>query len=374
MSNVLTQDEIDALLAASSVSDEDEPAAAPVSAPAAAAFEATTPPPAGAAAPAKIAKPASRKRVSLYDFRRPNKFSKDHMRHIQMLHDNFARIYKPTLSFQTRSNTHLRLIYIEQHTYDEFIDLANNQTIYGILSFLKGRIILGIDIPIILVIIERLLGGEGNSNLTRKELTDIEMSLFHRLMERIIASLTESWGTILSSTPRVEATETNPQIIQIVSPNEIVLKLVIEIAIGEDYTGHITLCYPYVTLAPIIDSLGSHQWITSDLSSQYTKEDEAFIQRRIEKTKVPLIFELGKSTLSTNEVLNLQIGDVIKLEKKVADKLDVIVGGKTKFKATSGILGNHIAAKIEDVIYPDKDDSYIDRILGNEETIIQELT
>lgn len=361
MSNVLTQDEIDALLAASSSGDM------PVEEPVQQAVAAVANQPPVAAQEVKQAN------VNQYDFRRPNKFSKDHLRHLQMIHDNFSRIYKPTLSFQLRTNAHLRLIYIEQHTYEEFIDLSNNHTLFAILSFLKGRIIIGIDIPIILVIIEKLLGGEGNSNLSRKELTDIEMGLFHRILERIIASLTEAWGTILTSIPKVEATENNPQIMQIVSPNEIVIKMVIELAIGEDYTGHITLCYPYVTLAGILDSLGSHQWITSEINTTYTKEDEAFINRRIQKTRVPLIFELGKTQILLKDLVKLREGDVIKLNKKATEKLEVKVGNKTKFLADSGILGQNLAAKIEQIVYPDKDDSFIDRIIDNENKFMKEL-
>lgn len=362
MTNILTQEEIDALLAASSVT-EDEPAAA---APSAAGGGTTNAPQSQQQQNIVKKNQRSNKRISIYDFRRPNKFSKDHMRHIQMIHDNFSRIYKPTLTFQLRTNTHLRLIYIEQHTYEEFLDLANNQTIYAILSFLKGRAILGIDIQTVLVIIERLLGGAGNANLNRRELTDIEMSLFQRLLERIIASLTEAWGAILTTTPRVELIENNPQVIQIVSPNEIVLKLVIEVAIGEDYTGNITLCYPYVSLAAIIDDLGSYQWITSDIEKTFTVEDEAFIHRRVEKTKVPLIFELGKTTINMKDLLNLQAGDIIKLDKKASDKLPIIIGGKIKFLAQCGISGKNLAAKIDEVIYPDQDDSYIDRIITKE--------
>ncbi|HAR62426.1 MAG: flagellar motor switch protein FliM [Candidatus Margulisiibacteriota bacterium] len=358
MSNILTQEEIDALLAASNLAEEGA-LAAPQSATANNSSSQQESP---------VVKRGARtsKRISLYDFRRPNKFSKDHMRHIQMIHDNFSRIYKPTLTFQLRTNAHLRLIYIEQHSYEEFLDLANNQTIYAILSFLKGRAILGIDIQTILVIIERLLGGEGSANLNRRELTDIEMSLFQRMLERIIASLTEAWGSILTSTPKVELIENNPQVIQIVSPNEIVIKLVIEIAIGEEYTGNITLCYPYVSLAPIIDDLGSYQWITSEIEKTFTQEDEAFIKRRIEKTKVPIIFELGKTTITLRDLLNLQIGDIIKLDKRATDNLPLKIGGKIKFLGQCGIIGKNLAGKIEEAIYPDSDDSYINRILDKE--------
>ncbi len=177
--------------------------------------------------------------------------------------------------------------------------------------------------------LDRLLGGTGVSPTKISALTEIETIVIERIFSRAFESLQEAWKTVIDISPKLEAMETNPQFMQIVSPNETIALISLSTKIG-DTTGMINLCIPHVVIEPIMPRLSVHHWFVSDKKTKVPEEVEA-LQQRLSRAKLPLIAELGSSQISVHEFfLNLSVGDVIRLNKPAQEPLEVKIGGKKR--------------------------------------------
>ncbi|MBW7857379.1 MAG: flagellar motor switch protein FliM [Leptonema sp. (in: Bacteria)] len=321
MTDILTQDEIDSLLAAIQSGDQ---ATEDYSSPA-----------------------ADTRTVKIYDFRRPDKFSKDQIRTIQMMHETFARLTTTALSAQLRALVGVHVGSVDQMTYEEFTRSIPNPTTLAIINMdpLRGSAILEIDPGISFTIIDRLFGGKGDPAKISRELTDIERSVMESIIVRILGNLREAWSTVLDLRPRLGNIETNPQFAQIVHPNDMVVLISFETKVGE-VDGMTNLCIPYITIEPIISKLSAQHWYSS-IRKGDSDENRAVIQQRLDLVEIPLRCEVGEVDLHMQDVLQLQLGDVVKLTNtSISSDFTVKVGDRKKFRAIPGRVGNRLAIQV----------------------------
>lgn len=323
MVDVLSQNEIDALLAALSSGEMDAE---------------------------ELKKEESQKKIRSYDFKRAVRFSKDHIRSLTRIHENFARYLTTYFSAQLRTFVQINVVQVEQLPYDEFIRSIPKMTILNIFEAepLEGRMVLEVHPNVAYAMLDRLLGGIGTAPPKITALTEIETIVMERIFSRAFESLQEAWKTVIDITPRLEALETNPQFMQIVSPNETIALISLSTKIG-DTTGMINLCIPHVVIEPIMPRLSVHHWFVSQKKSRAPEEVET-LRLRVNKAKLPLVAELGNSQITIQEFLSLSVGDVITLNKKVEEGLSVKVGEKLKFIGSPGVVRDRMAVQIDEIV------------------------
>lgn len=323
MTEILSQDEIDALLSAISSGEVD---------------------------PDDYSAVGEQKKVKIYDFRRPDKFSKDQIRTLQMMHETFARLTTTALSAQLRALVGVHVGSVDQLTYEEFIRSIPNPTTLAVINMdpLKGSSVLEIDPSITFTIIDRLFGGPGEPTKITRELSDIELSVMEGIIVRILGNLREAWSTVIDLRPRLGNIETNPQFAQIVPPNDMVVLITLETKVG-DVEGMTNLCIPYITIEPIISKLSAQYWYSS-IRRGDTDENRAVIQERLDQVEIPLIAEVGDVELPLSEILGLSVGDVVKLSNHIKTDMTVKVGDRKKFKCRPGKIGNRLSIQVGDSI------------------------
>jgi len=320
MTEVLSQDEIDQLLTAISTGEVEGEEAL---------------------------KRAETRKIKIYDFKRPDKFSKDQIRTLQMMHETFARLTTTSLSAQLRTIVHVHVASVDQLTYEEFLRSIPNPTTLSVINMdpLKGSSIFEIDPSITFTIIDRLFGGPGEASKINRELTDIELSVIEGIIVRILGNLREAWSNVIDLRPRLGNIETNPQFAQIVPPSDMVVLITLETKVG-DVEGMTNFCIPYLTIEPIITKLSAQYWYSS-IRKGGTTENLAILKKRLDTVYIDLIAEIGNLDISVKDVLNLQKGDIIKLEhNKVNDNMILKIGNKKKFYARPGVVGTHMAVQI----------------------------
>ncbi|AWB44304.1 flagellar motor switch protein FliM [Paenibacillus sp. CAA11] len=323
MVDVLSQNEIDALLAALSSGEMDAE---------------------------ELKKEETQRKIRAYDFKRAVRFSKDHIRSLTRIHENFARFLTTYFSAQLRTFVQISVVQVEQLPYDEFIRSIPKMTILNIFEAepLEGRMVLEVHPNVAYAMLDRLLGGVGTAPSKINSLTEIETTIMERIFSRAFESLQEAWKTVIDLSPRMEALETNPQFMQIVSPNETIALISLSTKIG-DTSGMINLCIPHVVIEPIMPKLSVHHWFVSQKKSRAPEEIDA-LQARVSKTKLPIVAELGESQLSIREFLGLSVGDVISLNKQVGEGLSVLVGERLKYVGSPGTIKDRVAVQIDEIV------------------------
>ncbi|MCM3625941.1 flagellar motor switch protein FliM [Paenibacillus glycanilyticus] len=323
MVDVLSQNEIDALLAALSSGEMDAD---------------------------ELKKEEVTRKVRVYDFKRATRFSKDHIRSLTRIHENFARYLTTYFSAQLRTFVQINVVQVEQLPYDEFIRSIPKMTILNIFEAepLEGRMVLEVHPNVAYAMLDRMLGGQGMAPSKINNLTEIETIIMERIFARAFESLQEAWKTIIDISPRLEALETNPQFMQIVSPNETIALISLSTKIG-DTTGMINLCIPHVVIEPIMPRLSAHHWFVSQKKERIPEEVE-MLEQRVSKAKLPIVAELGESVITIKEFLGLSAGDVISLNKPIEDGLRIKVGEKLKFIGSPGSVKDRIAVQVDQVV------------------------
>lgn len=287
--------------------------------------------------------------IKKYDFASPDKFSKEQLRTLQMISDNFARFLTSTLSAYLRSVIQVNLVSVSEESYEEFLKSLPNPTVLAVFSLLplEGTAVIEMNPNIMFTMFERLMGSKNITPQTTaagRELTDIEQSIAENLFTRILNSLKDAWANICNFNPRIVTLETNPGFAQIISPNDRVASIVIEIKIAE-IGGIMNLCLPHIVLEPILPKL-STQLLFTGVKKTASPESQEILKKRLEKAIIPLVVELGNTTVTLSEVLQLKIGDVIRLDTDVNSKLKVKIGDKVKFFAQPGRIGDRICIQI----------------------------
>ena len=249
MSDILSQEEVDALLNAVSTGSLVPESAADKSAPAEGSLS--------------LDNPDRDKSVVLYDFRRPDRVSKDQMRTLQNLHDGYARLLSTTLSSYLRTLVEIDIVSVDQLTYSEFMmSISNPSCIYVFqMEPLEGAAIFEVNPSLVFFIVDRLFGGQGKPSEHNRELTDIEKNVLTKIVERALLNLKEVWEHVGIFTPKIESYETNSQFVQIAPPNETVILISLEVRMKHG-SGLISLCFPYMLLETVITKLSGESWIS----------------------------------------------------------------------------------------------------------------
>ncbi|WP_432400551.1 flagellar motor switch protein FliM [Wukongibacter sp. M2B1] len=290
------------------------------------------------------------KKVKKYDFRRPDKFAKEQLRTLQIIHENFGRLLNTFLSGYLRTLIHIDVLSVEQLTYHEFSNSISDPAVLAIMDFspLSGQIIMDISTDVAFSMIERVLGGNGRLLKESRTFTEIEITLLKRILVKINKLLMESWENIITLNPSLEKIETNSQFAQIVSPNETIALITLSIKIGE-VEGLLNMCIPHFVLEPIVQKLNSKLWFSSNVK-EITNKEKTAIKVGLEKTFVNIKAVVGNANITVGDFLNLQVGDVIQLDTKIYEDIKVIVGDQEKFSGKPGTIKKKVAVRIRDLI------------------------
>ena len=292
-------------------------------------------------------------KLKVYDFKRPDKFSKDQLRAIQMIHESFARQISTVLSTLIRSIVSAEVASVEQLAYEEFVNYMVQPTVIGMIEMhpFEGSMLIEINPALVFTIIDRMLGGRGTFSGNVRELTDIEKTVIERVIMRILELLEDSWSTVVDVRFRFESMESNPFFVQICSPSDMVLVVIMKLRIS-DVEGMVSLCFPYFLMEPIMDRLSSQQWFAST-SHKADEEMRSWLNNSVMQVKMPMAMELGHTVLSLADVYALQPGNVIQLDERKDSHIDVRVGNQIRFKARPGTMNGHMAVEITQVLAQD---------------------
>jgi len=286
------------------------------------------------------------KRVRPYDFRRPSKFAKEQIRTIVMIHENFSRLLSSSLSAYLRAMVQSEVASVDQLTYEEFIKSLQNPTVINVLSLkpLEGSMVFEFATNLAFGFIDRLLGGRGAYDGIIRELTEIEQMVTKRVVVRMAASIKEAWSNVIDLEPEYQGMETNPMFTQVIPPTEMVILVTLDVKIAE-VSGLMNVCYPYALLEPVLGRLSSQYWFASSKKS-FSPEAVTTLKNRLKEAVLPVEVELGKTTISVREMLSLAVGDVIKLEQSVKEPLTIKVGNEEKYLGFPGISNNRLAVQL----------------------------
>ncbi len=292
---------------------------------------------------------SAEKKVTVYDFARPSKFSKDHLRTLVNIFEHYGRLLSTNLPGYLRKNVQVEVMNSEAVIYSEFMNALSNPVLLGVVNFspLKGNIIIEWAPQLGFAIVDRMLGGAGTTLDITREFSEIELAIIERIFANCVNLLREPWKNVLSVEPRLERIETNTQFAQFISPSEMIAIVSINIKVG-DVEGLMTVCLPYITMEPIMDKLNTRFWFST--LSEKDPSYEIALEGMLKKTAIPVVTELGRSTISVNDFVNLQKGDIIKLNTKIDDELDVYVGRIKKFKALPGSASDKYAVRVTSII------------------------
>lgn len=335
MSEVLDQDEINALLASVGGGDTAAPVAesqAPESVPATATVS---------SAPARV-----RPDVPIYDFKRPERVSKDQIRALSSIHEVFARNFGATLSGFLRTIIDVRVVGVEQLTYSEFIHSLPNPTCFMVLDAppLEGQICLEMSPLIVYPIVDRLLGGNNSTTFVPpRPLTSIEWRLMNRIIARALEHLAEVWHNLVDVKFEVQQAESNPQLVHIVAPTEVVVFITFEIKLGQ-IAGTMSLCMPFNTIESVLSHLTTQSWFYKPKPA--TDLQQRRVMRNLLRGTVGLTAYLGSAPIRVSHLRNLQPGDLIQLDKRTHADLILQIAGRNKFAGSVGQLRGHRAIRI----------------------------
>ena len=295
-------------------------------------------------------KDSDEKQIKNYDFARPAKFSKEHLRTLEIIFEHYGRLLSTNLPVYLRKAIQVEVMNSEAVSYSEFSNALSNPFLLGIINFapLKGNIILEIASNLGYAMVDRMLGGEGEPLEKTREFSEIELLIIERILTVCVNLLHEPWENVVDIHPRLERIETNSQFAQIISPSEMIAIVTINIKIG-DVEGLMNVCLPYLTLEDIMDKLNTKYWY----STMQDKDEQQYvdaIETLISKAPIPMKAVLGNSTISVSDFSGLQVGDIIRLDTKVNQELDVFVGNIKKFTALPGSSGDKYAVRITSVI------------------------
>ncbi len=294
------------------------------------------------------------KPVKNYDFARPVKFSKEHLRTLEIIFEHYGRLLSTNLPVYLRKTVQVDVMSSETVTYSEFSNALSNPVLLGIVNFspLQGNIIIDIAQNVGYAIVDRMLGGVGVPLDKVREFTEIELLIIERIFNVCVGLLTEPWEAVCEIHAKLERIETNSQFAQIISPTEMIALVTLNIKIG-DVEGLINICLPYLTLEPVMDNLNTKNWYAS-LQQKDEQQYAETIESLISKAPMPIKAVLGRSTISVNDFLGLQRGDIIRLDTKVDEELNVYVGNIRKFTALPGASGEGYAVRVTSVIREDQ--------------------
>ncbi|HZZ27819.1 MAG TPA: flagellar motor switch protein FliM [Pirellulales bacterium] len=292
-----------------------------------------------------------REKIVPYDFKRPERVGKEQMRALQTLHEGFSRNYGAALSGLLRSIVEVKLTSVDQLTYSEFVFSLENPTCFNLLKAepLDGHLILDINPSILFPIIDRLLGGGKDATpLARRPLTEIELRLVARITGLFLEEFRRAWMNVIELRVAVERVESNPQLVQIVPPNEVIVLISFEITLGEA-RGMMNLCIPFNSIERIGQKLSSNSWVAYGRRGA-TPESTQRISQNLRGALVQLVAQLADTKITTSDLIGLRVGDIITTEKDVNTPITISVEGVAKYHARVGAFKGRKAIRIDEPV------------------------
>lgn len=289
-------------------------------------------------------------KVKIYDFERPAKFSKEHLRTLEIIFEHYGRLLSTNLPIYLRKNVQISVASSETVTFSEFTNALATPSILGITNFspLNGNVILELSTNLGYAMIDRMLGGVGTPLEKTRDFSDIELTILEKTLVVCVQLLREPWKNVVDISPYLDRLETNPQFAQVIAPNDMIAIVTLNMKMG-DVEGLMNVCLPYFTLETIMDRLNTKYWF-ANMKETDDEEYDDFIEALIRRAEVPIKALLGKSSVSVNDFVNLQVGDVIRLDTRVDSELPVYVGNIKKFTAMPGTNEDHYAVQVTTVI------------------------
>ena len=289
------------------------------------------------------------RQVKDYDFARPSKFSKEHLRTLVFIFEHYARLLSTNLPVYLRKNVQVEVMHSEAATYQEFSNSLSNPVLLGVINFapLEGNIIMEMSTGLGYTIVDRMLGGGGQPLEKNREFTEIELTIIERIMVVCTNLLVEPWKTVQQLEPMLERIETNSQFAQFVTPNEMTSIITMSIKVGE-VEGLMNTCIPFAVLEPVIDKVNTKYWYSTSTETENGAYRD-YIEESLQRAHVPVRAIMGRSAISVNDFIHLQPGDIIKVNTKLEDELDVYVGNIKKFSAIPGAYEDSYAVKIKSI-------------------------
>lgn len=294
------------------------------------------------------------KHITLYDFKRPNRVSKEQLRAFKSIHDKMARSLSSQISAVMRSIVEIQLHSVDQMTYGEFLMSLPSPTSFNVFSMkpLEGSGVLEINPSIAFPMIDRLLGGKGDPYENPREFSDIELNLLDTILRQMMQNLKEAWSSVTEIFPSIDAKESSPNVVQIVAQNEIVIMVVMEIIIGHS-SGMMNLCYPVIALETVLSRLATRDLMLSDTSSKKSRNKE--LQALIAGTNVIVSAYVGETSITLKELLDLEVGNIVRLDRVADDSVIVTIDEREKYIATIGLQRYRKSIQIKEVIVTEKD-------------------
>ncbi|MCI8693468.1 MAG: flagellar motor switch protein FliM [Lachnospiraceae bacterium] len=322
MAEILSQAEIDALLNAMSSGELD----------------------------AEQTKKSDEKKIKNYDFSRPTKFSKEHLRTLEIIFEHYARLISTNLPVYLRKNVQVSVVGSEALTFNEFTNSLASPIIMGIVNFapLNGSVIMELGINLGYAMLDRMLGGNGVPLDKNRDFSEIEQIIIEKILVMFTQLLRDPWKNVIDISPVLSRLETNSQFAQIIAPGDMVAIVTLNIKIG-DVEGFMNICLPFFTLEDVMDKLNTKYWY-STMQENHDENYEAYIETLVRKVDVPIKAVLGTSVISVNDFINLQVGDCIRLNTGVDQDMNIYVGNIKKFTALPGAEKDSYAVRITSVI------------------------
>jgi flagellar motor switch protein FliM len=294
------------------------------------------------------------KKIKDYNFKNPDKFSKDHLKILANIHEHFCRQVTLSMNSTLRMPIEFSVANVQQLTYGDFIDSMPEDLLTGVLSMypLVTQFCFGIERHLIGAMIDRLLGGMGVSTISNDELTDVEIGIIKDTIRRILQFLPEGWQAMVPATDEVElvALENSPQAAQIASHSDIVALVTINVEIGQDL-GLMSLCLPYAALEDIIMTLSRQSSYRHDKFA--VENSKEFLIGKLSASPLPLKIVLGRGELDLHDVMGLEVGDVIKLNTGLSEKSEIWIGDELKFMGRPGQINNNFSVALAEEYRPD---------------------
>ncbi len=327
----LSQGEIDALLNQIPEGGEDEPD--------------------GAAAPSTPLDTGFSRVIKAYDFRRPDKFSKEQWGTLQSMYEAFSRFAGASFSSRLRTLVNIRLSSIDQGLYEEWQAQVPSQTACYVLSMqpMTGNIVVEFNLDVASEVVDRMLGGNGVLIDRTREMSDVEVGLLRSFSSVVAQSLQEMWSAVVPVRSQLQDFGLDAGLIQVASPTDVVLTAFFEVSIG-NRLGAMSVCVPYTVLEPITSQLSAQVWFSSGRPQASTDEERHLMQALIARSELELQVELGSVDLPTSSMIDLEIGDTIVLDQRVGRPLDVTVDGRSRFRGLPGVNGKYLGLRVTGVV------------------------
>lgn len=289
--------------------------------------------------------------IKNYDFKRPAKFSKEHLRTLELIFEHYGRLLSTNLPVYLRRNVQINVLNAESVSFSEFSNSLGNSSVLSIVKFkpLQGDIIMNITPNLGFAIVDRMLGGQGATLDKTRDFSEIELSILDKIVDVCLSLLKEPWKNVVEINPVLDKIETNPQFAQIIAPNEMIAIVTLSLKIGE-VEGYMNFALPYLTLENVMDNLNTKFWFSSSMPSHTADEYNDALEGLLKRVDVPIKALLGKSVVTVSDFSCLSVGDIIRLDTNVESALEVYVGNIKKFTAVAGTQGDKYAVRITSVL------------------------